>query len=84
MDEYEYLNIFSLLVKEMVSLPESVKVGHRKDDRGLLVYIDVDPADRGKIIGKGGNIADAIRTIARVIGISHNAHISIQIVDDAA
>jgi hypothetical protein len=59
------IELLSFLVKKLVSKPEKVAVTLRPDDRGAVLALDVDPDDFGKVIGRGGRIAQALRTIVR-------------------
>ena len=56
------------VVKEIVDKPEAVKIDRTVDERGVLLELTVDPEDMGKIIGKAGATAKAIRTLLRVLG----------------
>ena len=46
---------------------------------GVLISLDVNPADMGKIIGRMGNTAKAIRTLLRIIGMKNNARVNLKI-----
>jgi len=46
---------------------------------GVLLRLDVDAADMGTIIGRGGATAKAIRTLLRVVGIKNNARVNLKI-----
>lgn len=59
------VELLSFLVKKLVSKPESATVTLCPDDRGAVLRLDVDPDDFGKVIGRGGRIAHALRTIVR-------------------
>ncbi len=77
--DHGYIEIFKGLIKEMVACPDEVKTVITQDERGLLLTIDVNPEDRGKIIGKAGETAKALRIVARVVGANHQARISVLI-----
>lgn len=79
--DYSYLAVFDDLVKGMVSNENSSLVEMSRDDKGILLTIDVAVEDRGKVIGKGGKTVDALRTIAHVIGSKHGSRISVVIKD---
>ncbi len=68
-----------LLVKSLVDNPEDVKVDRKVDEMGVLITLDVNPADMGKIIGRQGNTAKAIRTLLRVVGMKNNARVNLKI-----
>ena len=67
------------VVKALVDKPEAVKVERKVDEMGVLITLHVDPADMGKIIGRSGNTAKAIRTLLRVVGLKNNARVNLKI-----
>ncbi len=67
------------IVKSLVENVDAVKTSRRVDDMGVFVELTVDPVDMGKIIGRNGHTAQAIRTIMKAFGKKHQANISIQI-----
>ena len=71
------------VVKELVDNPESVKVNRTVDQMGVLLTLDVHSADMGKIIGRSGNTAKAIRTLLRVVGMKYDARVNLKINEPA-
>jgi len=67
------------VVKALVDKPEAVKIDRKVDEMGVLMTLEVDPADMGKIIGRQGNTAKAIRTLLRVVGMKMNARVNLKI-----
>ena len=67
------------IVKALVDNPQDVKIGRVVDEMGVLLTLDVNPADMGKIIGRTGNTAKAIRTLLRVVGMKNNARVNLKI-----
>jgi len=67
------------VVKELVDNPDKVKVERKVDEMGVLLTLDVAPEDMGKIIGRSGNTAKAIRTLLRVVGMKNNARVNLKI-----
>jgi predicted RNA-binding protein YlqC (UPF0109 family) len=67
------------VVKSLVDHPNDVKVDRRVDQMGVLITLDVHPEDMGKIIGRSGSTAKAIRTLLRVIGFKNNARVNLKI-----
>jgi predicted RNA-binding protein YlqC (UPF0109 family) len=67
------------LVKALVDTPSAVKINRKVDEMGVLMTLTVDPADMGKIIGRSGNTAKAIRTLLRVVGMKNNARVNLKI-----
>jgi predicted RNA-binding protein YlqC (UPF0109 family) len=71
------------VVKSLVDKPEDVEVDRRVDEMGVLMTLSVNPEDMGKIIGRQGNTAKAIRTLLRVIGMKNNARVNLKINEPA-
>ena len=69
------------VVKAIVENPEDVKTERRVDEMGVLIELHVNPEDMGKIIGKEGKTAKAVRTLLRVLGAKSNARINLKIIE---
>ena len=67
------------VVKALVDNPNEVKIERTVDEMGVLVKLTVGGADMGKIIGRQGNTAKAIRTLLRVIGMKNNSRVNLKI-----
>jgi predicted RNA-binding protein YlqC (UPF0109 family) len=67
------------VVKALVDNPDDVKIDRTVDEMGVLITMTVNGADMGKIIGRQGNTAKAIRTLLRVIGMKNNARVNLKI-----
>jgi len=67
------------LVKALVDNPQDVKIKRDVDEMGVLMTLDVNPGDMGKIIGREGNTAKAIRTLLRIVGMKNNARVNLKI-----
>jgi uncharacterized protein len=67
------------VVKGLVDHPESVKINRTVDEMGVLLSLDVHPDDMGKIIGRSGNTAKAMRILLRVVGMKNNARVNLKI-----
>lgn len=72
-------DFLEFIVKTLVDNPDAVKVERVVDEMGVLLTLDVDPQDMGKIIGRSGNTAKAIRTLLRVVGMKNNARVNLKI-----
>jgi predicted RNA-binding protein YlqC (UPF0109 family) len=69
------------VVTNLVDNPDSVKVNKTVDEMGVLLTLDVHPEDMGKIIGRKGATAKAIRTLLRVVGMKNNARVNMKILE---
>jgi predicted RNA-binding protein YlqC (UPF0109 family) len=67
------------VVKAIVDHGEDVKVVRTVDEMGVLLTLDVNREDMGKIIGKDGGTAKALRVILRVVGMKFNARVNLKI-----
>jgi len=67
------------VIKGLVDHPESVNIKRTVDEMGVLLSLDVHPDDMGKIIGRSGNTAKAIRILLRVVGMKNNARVNLKI-----
>ena len=66
-------------VKALVEHPEAVEINRSIDAMGVLLLLRVHADDMGKIVGKGGKTAEALRIILRIIGRKHNATVNLKI-----
>jgi predicted RNA-binding protein YlqC (UPF0109 family) len=67
------------VVKALVDNPDAVRINRTVDEMGVLLTLDVHADDMGKIIGRSGNTAKAIRTLLRVVGMKHDARVNLKI-----
>lgn len=67
------------VVKALVDNPDAVEITRTVDEMGVLLTLTVAADDMGKIIGRDGNIAKAIRTLLRVVGMKHNARVNLKV-----
>jgi predicted RNA-binding protein YlqC (UPF0109 family) len=73
--------LLEFIARELVDEPDAVQVTEMEDDRGLLLSLHVAPDDMGKVIGKSGRTARAIRSVIRAAGTRAGVHASVEIVD---
>lgn len=67
------------VVRSLVDNPNSVHITRTVDELGVLLTLDVHADDMGKIIGRSGNTAKAIRTLLRVVGMKNDAKVNLKI-----
>ena len=67
------------VVKALVDNPSDVKIKRTVDEMGVLLTLSVHKDDMGKIIGRSGATAKAIRTILRVVGMKNEARVNLKI-----
>src|SRR2546429_523259 len=71
------------VIKGLVEHPDDVKINRVVDEMGVLLTLDLHGDDMGKVIGRSGNTAKAIRTLLRVVGMKHNARVNLKINEPA-
>lgn len=64
--------LVEFLCRELVDDPGSVRVGESFDERGPTFHVTVAPGELGKVIGRGGRTAKAIRTVVRAAASRQN------------
>lgn len=69
------------IVKTLVNNPEKVAVERKIDEKGVLLSLTVDPSDVGRVIGKRGVTAQAIRVLLRALGTKQDARYNLKIVN---
>jgi predicted RNA-binding protein YlqC (UPF0109 family) len=67
------------VIKSLVDKPEDVKIDRTVDEMGVLLKLTVNRDDMGKVIGRSGATAKAIRTILRVVGMKNDARVNLKI-----
>ena len=67
------------VVKALVDHPEAVVTTRTIDQMGVLLTLTVHPDDMGKIIGKSGKTAEALRILLRVVGMKGNARVNLKV-----
>ena len=73
--------VLEYVAKQIVDEPDSVEVEVDERGRRIDLRLHVAPDDMGKIIGKRGRVAQAVRTIVRAAGASEGVEASVDIVD---
>lgn len=67
------------VITSLVDHPEEVKINRTVDELGVLLTLSVNKDDMGKVIGRSGATAKAIRTILRVVGMKNDARVNLKI-----
>ena len=67
------------VVKALADNPGDVKIRRSVDEMGVLLTLSVNKDDMGKVIGRSGATAKAIRTILRVVGMKNDARVNLKI-----
>ncbi len=73
--------LLEFLVRALVEEPEAVVVEELEEDGDLVYEITVAEGDLGRVIGKGGRVANAIRTIAKAAAVRLDRRVIVDILD---
>ena len=68
------------IAKSLVDNPDEVSVTEVNTDESLVLELRVDEEDMGKVIGKQGRIAKAIRVVMKAIAIKENKRVVVEII----
>ena len=73
--------IVEYVAKSLVDEPDEVKVTEQEGGDRLIIRLDVADNDMGRVIGRNGRIASAIRSLLKVAAIKEDARVGLEIVD---
>jgi predicted RNA-binding protein YlqC (UPF0109 family) len=73
--------LIEFLVRALVEDPEAVVVEELEEDGDLIYEVTVAEDDLGRVIGKGGRVANAIRTIAKAAAVRIDRRVIVDILD---
>ncbi len=73
--------LLEFLVRALVEDPQAVVVEELEEDGDLIYEITVAEGDLGRVIGKGGRVANAIRTIAKAAAVRIDRRVIVDILD---
>ncbi len=73
--------LVEFLVKSLVDNPDKVLIEEVEGEKTTVIELRVDPSDLGKVIGKQGRTARAIRTILNAAGIKKNKRVVLEILE---
>ena len=72
--------LLEIIAKNIVDNPEQASVSEIKGERSIVLELKVAPDDMGKVIGKQGRIAKAIRTVVKAAAVHDDKKIVVEIV----
>jgi len=75
-------SLVEVIAKALVTKPDEVFVTEETDGRDIIVKLKVADEDIGKVIGKSGRIAKAIRTVVKAAAIKQNLRVSVEIIEE--
>ena len=73
--------LLEYLAKALVDNPDGVEVTSVEGERSIILQLRVDPSDVGKVIGKNGRIAQAMRTLIKASATKEGRNAIVEILD---
>jgi predicted RNA-binding protein YlqC (UPF0109 family) len=72
--------LVEVIAKALVDNPDEVVVSEKNDGRSVIIELHVASSDMGKVIGKQGRIAKAIRSVVKAASTREDKHVDVEIV----
>ena len=73
-------DLLEYIIKSIVAAPDAVKITEETSEDGLLIKLEVAPDDKGRVIGRQGRVAQALRTLLRVKAAREEKRVRLEIV----
>lgn len=81
MDKQKSTEFLEYIVGLLVERPEEAKVERKVDERGVLLTVTVGKADMGRLLGRHGAMANALRIVLKALGAKDRENVSMVISD---
>jgi len=75
------IQFLQYVIEHLVDNIDAIKIERKEDDMGILLLLEVDKNDIGKVIGKNGVIIQAVRSLLKIIGAKQGQRINLKIVE---
>lgn len=76
-------DLVHFIMSEIAEFPDKVAITEKEDDRGVTVFeLRVAESDLGRVIGKQGRTAKAVRTLLQASGIKNGKRYGLEIIED--
>ena len=72
--------LVEVIAKALVDNPDEVVVTEKEEGKNITIELHVAPSDMGKVIGKQGRIAKAIRSVVKAASVSDNKKVNVEII----
>ena len=73
--------MLEVIARFLVDSPDQVSVNEVEGEQSIILELKVAPDDMGKVIGKQGRIAKAIRTLVKACAVKENKRVSVEIIE---
>lgn len=74
-------DLVEIIAKSLVDNPDEVHVNEVQGEQELILELKVAPEDMGKVIGKQGRVAKAIRTVVKAAALNEKQKVVVEIID---
>ena len=74
-------DLVEIIAKSLVDNPDEVRVNEVQGEQDLILELRVAPEDMGKVIGKQGRVAKAIRTVVKAAALNEDRKSVVEIID---
>lgn len=74
------IELVEYIAKALVDHPDNVSVNQVEGEQSIILELKVDPEDMGKVIGKQGRIAKAIRTVVKAAAAKEGKRVVVEII----
>lgn len=68
------------IIASLVEFPEQVSINEKEDEKNIVFEVSVAPTDMGKVIGREGKMAGAIRTVMKALAAKESKRITIEFI----
>ena len=73
--------LLETFARALVTRPDEVRVTQVEDEEGILLELEVAEEDRGRVIGRRGRTADALRTVLDAVAELQGTHCDVEVLD---
>lgn len=81
MKQNELINLLEFMTKSLVDKPDDVVIEQYQAGKTLHLDLQVNPEDIGRVIGKHGRVANAMRTVLRMVAARNGQQVMMDIID---
>ena len=74
--------MLEIIIKNLVASPDEVTISESQKENTITFSVKVADSDMGKVIGKQGRIAKAIRTVAKAIATKEDKRVNIEFIEE--
>ncbi len=78
-EEDRIVELVEFIAKTLANHPDAVKVRSEEEGSRTIITLEVDDRDKGKVIGRQGRVAQALRSLLRVAAVKQNTRINLEI-----